>query len=223
MFSYEMHLHASPCSGGGDEIGNHIEALRKKGFSGAVLTDHFFRGDTKIDKTLPWADFVDRYADTYEKGKKLARLYDFDLLFGIEEHLWGGKEFLVYGITPDTLYRNPDLRGADLAAFCNTVHKEGGLVFQAHPFRERWYITEPGAVTETALIDGIEVYNAGNTTEENEKAAAWLAAHPMRAIAGSDAHSAAQGGRAGILSTTRVKSEAELVSLLLSGRYRLLP
>lgn len=222
MFSYEMHLHTRPCSGGGDEIGNHIEALRKKGFSGAVVTNHFFRGDTKIDRSLPWADFVDAYAEDYEKGKKIARLYDFDLLFGIEEHILNGKEYLVYGITPDVLYRHPELKNAPLAEFVGILHREGGLVFQAHPYRRRWYIAEPGVTEEYPLLDGIEVYNAGNTPEENAEAAAFLAVHPMRAIAGSDAHESLKAGRAGILSTVRIRTEKELVSLLLSGQYKLL-
>lgn len=84
MFKYEMHIHSSPCSGGGDDIRNHIAALLEKGFSGMVITNHFIRGDTRIDRLLPWKDFVDQYRKDFETGKRIAEDCDFDLLFGIE-------------------------------------------------------------------------------------------------------------------------------------------
>ena len=220
MFKYEMHVHSKP-SGGGDDIVNHIEALRKKGFSGMVITNHFFRGDTKISRTLPWNEFVDAYAEDYEKGKKIAKLYDFDLLFGIEEHIGDGREVLVYGITPDFLYTHPEIKRAEINDFVALVHKAGGLVFQAHPFRDRWYIAKPTPLDELPILDGFEVYNAGNHDDENQKAEEFSKSKTCRLIAGSDAHSSKDGGRAGIISNVRLRTEKELVACLKSGNYRI--
>ena len=221
MFKYEMHCH-SRCSGGGDDIVNHIEALRKKGFSGMVITNHFFRGDTKVSRALPWAEFIDAYRGDYEKGKKIAKLYDFDLLFGIEEHIGDGREVLVYGITPDFLYTHPEIKRADINDFVALVHRAGGLVFQAHPFRDRWYIANPTPLAELPILDGFEVYNAGNHDDENLKAEEFAKLKSCRLIAGSDAHSSKDAGRAGIISNVRLRTEKELVSCLKSGNYRIL-
>ena len=221
MFKYEMHTHSRP-SGGGDDIVNHIETLRKKGFSGMVITNHFFRGDTKVDRTLNWAEFIDAYREDYEKGKKIAKLYDFDLLFGIEEHIGDGREVLVYGITPDFLYTHPEIKRAEINDFVALIHRAGGLVFQAHPFRDRWYIAKPTPLEELPILDGIEVYNAGNHDDENAKAQEFAMGKNYRLIAGSDAHSLKDTGRAGIISNVRLRTEKELVTCLKTGNYRIL-
>ncbi len=217
-----MHMHSSPCSGGGDSIEKHIEMLRCKGFSGGVITNHFYRGDTKIDRQLPWAEFVDAYNEDYRCGKKRARLYDFDLLFGVEEHLGNGKEVLIYGLTPDFFYRHPELATASPEQYFSAVHMAGGLVFQAHPYRDRWYISEPGPLSALKLIDGIEVFNGGNSAEENAAAEELAERMNLRAVAGSDAHSSSDAGRNGILSPVRIRTENELATLLLSNNYKLL-
>lgn len=222
MFLYELHAHSSPCSGGGSNITDHIDFLRKRGFSGMVITNHFYHGDTKIDRSLPWSDFVDAYAEDFERGKQAAKLVDFDLLFGIEEHIGDGKEILIYGITPDFLYRHPDFVHADLAAIVRMVHEEGGLVFQAHPYRERWYIAEPGLCEEYRLLDGIETVNGGNTPEENAKAVALAEEKGLRAISGSDAHDFHDAGRSGISSPVRLKTNADLVACLKKRSFRIL-
>lgn len=221
MFKYEMHSH-SRLSGGGDDITSHIEQLRKKGFSGMVITNHFFRGDTKVDRTYSWTEFVDAYKQDYENGKKIARLYDFDLLFGFEEHIGDGREVLVYGVTPEFLYAHPEIKRAEINDFVAIVHKEGGLVFQAHPFRDRWYIAKPTPMDELPVLDGFEVYNAGNHDDENKKAEEFSKTKKYRLIAGSDAHSSKDAGRAGIISNVRLRTEKDLATCLKTGNYRIL-
>lgn len=216
-----MHIHSKP-SGGGEEIEKHIDSLRKKGYSGMVITNHFFHGDTKIDRNLPWNEFVDAYREDYERGKRVAGYYDFDVLFGIEEHIGGGKEVLIYGITPDFLYRNPQILKLEFSQLCLLVHQNGGLIYQAHPYRDRWYISAPGPVDSLSLVDGIEVYNAGNTPEENQKALLLAKEKGLKCIAGSDGHSLSSAGRSGILSPTRIKTNQELIHILKSGNYKII-
>ena len=100
MYLFELHAHTLPCSGGGGEMDKHIDELIRRGFSGLVITNHFYRGDTKIDSSLPWEEFVSFYEKDFEDGKKYAKNKDFDLLFGVEEHISDGREALIYGITP---------------------------------------------------------------------------------------------------------------------------
>ena len=219
MFKYEMHIHSRPCSGGGDEIENHITELKKKGYAGMVITNHFINGDTKIDRTLSWPEFVEAYREDYERGRIFAEQLDFDLLFGIEEQVGNGKEILVYGISPDFLERNPSLKSGDAAEYARLVHNEGGLVFQAHPYRDRFYITDPGPIAELELLDGIEVYNAANEPEENKKAALLAKEKGLRCTVGSDGHSKSSAGRTAIVSKERIRTNEKLVEILKSGDY----
>lgn len=221
MFRYEMHAHSSPCSGGGADIEEHIRALIEKGYAGMVITNHFIKGDTRIDRVLPWEAFVAAYREDYERGKRLADALDFDLLFGIEEHVGKGREVLIYGIEPSLLEQNPVLRTGRIEDYIRLVHEAGGMLFQAHPYRERYYIEEPGPLDELAALDGIEVYNAANKPEENEVAAALANAMGLRCIAGSDGHSTQSVGRAGILCKERIRTNAQLIRVLKDGAYEL--
>ena len=221
MFKYEMHAHSYPCSGGGADIEEHIHALIEKGFAGMVITNHFINGDTRIDRTLPWEEHVAAHREDYERGKRLADALDFDLLFGIEEHVGKGLEMLIYGIDPDFLLQNPVLRSGKVVDYARLVHAAGGLLYQAHPYRDRDYIKASGPLAELLLLDGIEVYNAGNTPEENSRAAQLAADLGLRCIAGSDGHPAKNVGRAGILCKERIRTNAQLIRVLKSGAYEL--
>ena len=219
MYIYEMHFHTEPCSGGGDKIKKQIEVMKERGYTGGFLTDHFYSGDTRIDRTLSWDAFVDEYEKAYEKGVAYGREHDFDLFFGIEEHIGNGLEILVYGITPDLLRQHPELRAGKLDDYIKIVHEAGGLIFQSHPYRERYYIVTPGPIDRLDEIDGIEVYNAANLPEENERAARLAEKKGLRCTAGSDGHSYTSCGRAGIATRVRPKNAKEMIEIMRNGDY----
>ena len=221
MFLYEMHLHTYPTSGGGAPIEEHIPVLMERGYQGCVITNHFYNGDTRVHRALPWRDFVRPYIEDYERAKRFAEHLDFDVLFGIEEQVGGGREILVYGITPEFLLAHPELRRADVPTWARLVHEAGGLIFQAHPYRRRWYISTPGPHPDLALLDGIEVYNASNAPEENQDAALLRERKSLATVAGSDGHSTASAGRAGILSPRRLYTEKDLAALLKAGEQKI--
>ena len=158
-YKYEMHIHTCPCSGGGEDIRAHIDNLIAKGYSGMVVTNHFYYGDTRIDRELPWAQFVDAYWKDYLYGLEYAKEKDFDLLFGLEEHVGDGQEILIYGITADLIAAHPELKQANAEKYAEVVHAAGGLVYQAHPYRARWYINRPLPLECLDKLDGIEVYH----------------------------------------------------------------
>ena len=65
-YQYELHMHsreASLCGKG--SIHDMIRRYADLGYTGAVITDHFFRGNTCIDRDLPWEAFVDGYSRGY--------------------------------------------------------------------------------------------------------------------------------------------------------------
>ena len=221
-YKYEMHVHTSPCSGGGAPIRDHIEALIEKGYSGMVVTNHFYMGDTKIDRSLTWSEFVESYRRDYLYGLEYARKRDFDLLFGIEEHVGGGQEILIYGITPFFLESHPELKGADAEKFAEVVHSVGGLVYQAHPYRARDYIPCPFPLDCLDKLDGIEVYNAANCPEWNDSAQRLANEKGLATIGGSDGHSINSVGLSGIAVKKRIKTNAMLIKILKDRDYTII-
>ena len=83
MYKYELHLHS--CQGskcGVSEGKEYVDFYIKNGYSGAVLTDHFFHGNTRPDRNLPWAQYMDEYLSGYYDMKRAAEGKDFEVFFG---------------------------------------------------------------------------------------------------------------------------------------------
>lgn len=219
-YKYQMHMHTFPCSACSHlDIKSLVCALYNGGYKGGVITNHFLRGNTGIDRSLPWNEFIAQFENDYVVGKRAARKLGLDLFFGIEEGVGGGKEIIPYGITPDILYRHPELRDADVALWHKIMQEEGCLLIQAHPFRERNYITSPGLLSD---IDGIEVYNHCNTLDNNLEAEDAARNSNFILTSGGDAHTEDVLCRGGIETVFRIKNEKELVKVLKSGMYKLL-
>jgi hypothetical protein len=222
LYKYEMHLHTCPCSGGGGDLRKHIDDLIAKGFAGAVVTNHFYNGDNRIDRSLSWESFTDAYKQDYLYGLEYAREVDFDLLFGLEEHVGCGQEILLYGVSADDIASHPELRSCDVEKYVDVIHSLGGLVYQAHPYRARSYVSRPVPLECLDKLDGIEVYNACNEKEWNDQAGRLADELGLRCVAGSDAHDVHTAGRGGIAAAERIRTNADLVRILKSGAYTVL-
>lgn len=222
-YKYQMHMHTLPCSKCARmDFDQLLKALASGGYSGGVITNHFFHGNTGIERRLPWKEFVDAYAEDFEFGKKIARKYDLDLLFGLEEGVGQGKEILCYGIMPEFLYAHPELRKSGLEQWSASVRAAGGVCLQAHPFRHRDYISKPGLL-ELSCIDGIEAYNACNDFADNLSALEFAQENPgMIFVSGADAHAPDKVCCAGIETRQRIADAAELVQVLQQGCYRMI-
>lgn len=169
LYKYEMHVHDSLCSHCGH---NPPEIIAKvyydRGYAGMCFTNHFLQGSTAIDKTLPWEDKVRAYWNAYLRVKDWAKDKDFDILFGLEHHYGSGKEVLTYGIDLDFLLAHPNIDVAPIKDYCDAVHEAGGFISQAHPFRRAPYI-DPNVLPQPELLDAAEIYNAGNSDEDNSR------------------------------------------------------
>ncbi len=222
-YKYQMHTHTYPCSHCAVMTPEELaKALHKGGYSGCVITNHFFNGNTGIDRRLPWNDFVKQYEIDFLECKNQAKKYNLDIIFGIEEHIGGGLEILCYGITPDILYDRPELKERGYEQWFKLVHSQGGIVIQAHPFRRRLYIPEAKPLP-FEFIDGIEVFNAGNSMRDNLEAEYLAEKHPeFICVSGADTHDESTVCLGGIISPRRIKNEKELVNLLKSGEYKLI-
>ena len=85
--------------------------------------------------------------------------------------------------------------------YIDRVHKAGGIVVHAHPFREADYINEIKLMPK--WVDGVEVYNVGNYKEEYNDRALWYAKqYDLPQTAGTDNHHLSSARLSGVLSET---------------------
>ena len=224
MYKYQMHAHTAPCSECSQMSPEKlILALKRGGYTGVVITNHFYKGYTGIDRSLSWHDFVSAYEKDYIELKSLAKNHDIDVIFGIEEHIVDGLEILCYGITPQVLYDNPSLKNASLKDWSRIIRDNGGLIIQAHPFRSRYGINNP-RVLDLSLIDGIEVYNYGNPKVDDIKALEFSKENPHLILtSGADTHNENTSTALGIKVFSRIRDEKSLASVLKSHDYTLIP
>ncbi len=188
MFKYETHLHTAEGSECGKAGGaDYAQLYKELGYDGVIVTDHFYQGNTRPDRSLPWEEFVRQYAEGYYKLKEAAK-GELDVFFGVEERFENLDEFLIYGLTPEWFMAHPELRDADRDTFLSTVKSHGAFVIQAHPFRYRDYYKGNTVHIFPKYADGIEVINASNTKLENELAYKLAKDYGKAISGGSDRH-----------------------------------
>lgn len=224
-YKYQMHTHTTPCSLCGRLTPEDLcKALIENGYQGAVITNHFYHGNSGIDRSenTSWEQFVKIYEDSYLEFKAEGEKHDLDIIFSIEESVVPGLEILCYGVTPQILYDNPQLRRGECDEWIRVMRENGVVIIQAHPYREAFYIPNPGPLP-LELVDGIEVFNRGNAKEYNDKARALANENPhLLTTSSADTHTCDTVGVGGIMTDIRIKNEKELAKLLRSGNYELI-
>lgn len=166
LSGFEIHAHTtrySTCSHMEPE--EYIDAARKKGLSGICVTEH----------------------NTFWEEKEFKKLcqYGNDLVIinGIEQRCWDGDvlqgDFLVYGckfhLDRPTVHQLIDI-----------VHKSGGIVIAAHPFRQDLGVSEE--LVHHLDLDALEVYSCNQEPWQTELAISTAEKMDIPVIAGSDAH-----------------------------------
>lgn len=225
-YKYEMHCHTGWCSACAHNSPEEMaEAYYNAGYAGMVITDHFLRGNTAVDRSLPWEEKMRRYYEAYEAARNWAASHapDFHVLFGLEHHYGDGKEVLTYGIDLPFLLDHLNLHLYSLKEYTDFVHQAGGLVVMAHPYRHASYINDE-VKPQPQYLDGAEVFNFYNTGEENREAARLAEKHGLLPTSGGDEHSStgASIGKAGIALKAPVDTGKELVEVLKSEDYRVI-
>lgn len=220
LYRYETHCHENLCSrcahSSPEEM---VRAYKDAGFAGLILTDHFIHGYTSVDQSLPWNERMQHYYNAYLQAKAEGDRLDFDVIFGIEHAHGGGQEVLVYGIDLDFLLAHPEIETASLDEFSALVHQAEGLLIQAHPYRYGdWEVP-----LRLDLVDGIEVYNAGNEAQKNRMALQKAQEKPCILTAGADSHATWEErvGSAGIALPYRISNGQQLVDALKQGHQKL--
>lgn len=187
-YLYETHMHTCQGSACGASTGaEHARAYKQLGYTGIIITDHFFRGNTAVPRDLPWEQrinwFCSGYEDAYQEGQRIG----LDVFFGWEQN-FHGDEYLVYGLDKAWLLAHPEMEHWTRQQQIDEVHKYGGCVIQAHPFRDRGYI--PALRLGRQFCDGIEAANAGNNPYNDAAALRYGQEYGFVMTAGSDNHHA---------------------------------
>ncbi len=191
-YLYETHLHTNQGSACGSNTGREMAIAHKEaGYAGIIVTDHFFYGNTKPERRLPWQDWVHEFCSGYRDAKAISKEIDLDVFFGYESG-YNGTEFLIYGMDEEWLMSHPEIKDATVEEQFKLIHEGGGVVFQAHPYREEPYIPEVRLFPE--LVDGIEVFNGSNKWTDgkdlfNERALVYAKEYDFPVTCGSDIHS----------------------------------
>jgi hypothetical protein len=96
------------------------------------------------------------------------------------------------------------------------IHNAGGMVIQAHPYRERNYISQ--IKLNPYYVDGAEVSNAGNPAEQDILAYRYALKYGLHMTAGSDMHNIeSQNTYFGIASEKPLATIQDYISLIKSG------
>ena len=226
MYKYYLHVHTSVCSCCGVSTPEEqVKAYAEKGYNGIVVTDHFICGynGTPIPRQLPWRERVDIYYTAYERAAKAAEEYEsFRAFFGAEYSYAGGHDILFYGLHREFLYNHPEIEGMPVEDMCKLLQSAGCLVVQAHPFRDRDY-NDRSVKPELYCADGVEIFNACNNDEENQRAYDYAVKYKKIMTSGGDIHNANDGriGLSGIFTEKPIESIDDLTYTLKSGNYSL--
>ena len=209
-FLYETHLHTCEASACGKVHGeDYIPYMMDKGFAGMIVTDHFFNGNTCVPEDLPWNERVDIYASGYERALKAAEGKDFTVMFGVEVNFFK-DEYLLYGIDKQWLLDNECIMDMTRIELHEAVNKAGGIMIQAHPYRERDYLSDI-KLAPAAAIDGVEIYNAANKPNMNALGYEFALPLGLPMTAGSDIHFYNDNDMGGMLFEKKIESIKDFV------------
>lgn len=215
-YIYETHSHTSQASACGRVAGrDYIDYMQKEGYNGMIITDHFFNGNSAVPRDLPWKERVEMYVSGYEDAHAAAKGTDFNVMFGIEYN-FEGDEYLIYGVDKKWLLDNGDILDKSRKEVYKIVHQGGGIMVQAHPYRERDYLTSINLTP--SIVDGIEIYNAANDDNMNALGYCYAKELDVPMSAGSDIHFYYDGPKGGMRFEEKIETVQDYAKAFMERR-----
>ena len=217
-YLYETHMHT--CQGSACGVSTGAEQARfysEMGYTGIFVTDHFTGGNTAMPRDLPWRERIERFCAGYEEALAEGQKRGLDVFFAWEQN-YDGDEYLVYGPDKAWLIAHPDIEHWSRAEQLEQIHRAGGAVIQAHPFRNRDYIRH--ILLGRKYCDGIELANAGNAPDFDLCAKHYAEACGFLTTAGSDNHNCKKQDPArlmGVAVRERLHSAFDYARLIRAG------
>ena len=219
-YRYDLHVHTYEGSACARSLAADLADFYKaKGYDGIVITDHFWCGNTRVDRDLPWKEWLAEFRHGYENAKARGDEIGLSVFYGWE-YSFHGIDFLTYGLDNDWLEQYPDIVRMDIVDYLNLVRDAGAYVIHAHPFLEARYI--PYIRLLPRQVDAVEVCNAPKTPFCNGLALHYARAYDLTETGGSDCHSVEATALSGIEVNHPVNSMTELISVLKNREHRVI-
>ena len=220
MYKYETHLHTCPvsaCSKATPE--ESVEFYKEIGYDGIFITNHFFDGNTRIDRNLPWEKQITQYFSDYEKALEYAEKTGGIKVFCGVEMGAAGSHFLVYGLDKQWYIENPQVLTLQYTDKIKFIEENGGFIIHAHPFREDHFINHIRLFPRH--VHAVEIINACRNSFENEMAHHYADSYGLLHFAGSDNHCAGHLQKlAGVESDEPINSVEEFISAAKDGKFK---
>lgn len=217
----ELHTHTAETSNCGVANAKElVDSYISKGYSTVVITDHlsthtYFKYDYN---DLSWEEKIDIFLRGYKTAREYAK-NKLNVLLGMEIRFDNdsANDYLVFGIDEYFLRNNGNLIDMDIESFSSLAHKNGLLIYQAHPFRDGLTRADAG------LLDGAEVYNGCvRHNSRNPYALKWASENGLKKISGSDFHKTEDVAHGGIITASEIKNNSDLLKILKSENYKLI-
>lgn len=199
-YKYDFHCHVHEGSNDSKVCAKeYIDSLIEKGFTGLLVTDH----------------------NTYNGYRYIKNNYinnDLVILKGIEYSTLDAGHILV--IMPDNYYLDDiERKSAKLIDLIGYVHKHGGILGPAHPFSEPYLSIFSSNKYKNNFdickqFDFIEIFNAGEKGEENQRAKQIAHDYGLFTTAGSDAHYTEHCGKAYIEICEKITTNNQLIKYI---------
>ena len=185
-YLYETHLHTSQGSACGVSRGReYIRGYLDRGYTGIIVTDHFYRGNCAVIQNLSWDRWVRRFCQGFEDAREEGERQGLDVFFGWEE-TYDGDDYLIYGLDKEWLLEHQEACRWTRKEQFEEVRRYGGCVVQAHPFRQAYHIRR--IHLSAGAVDAVETANAGNDRSFDALARAYAGKLGLPVTAGSDIH-----------------------------------
>ena len=222
MKKYELHAHTSECDLYSQVSGKeHVRRLYEKGYSGMVITDHYFCHfndwffEELCGKTKE--EIIKRRLKGYYAAREEGEKIGFTVLPGAEVRFDGQiNDYLIYGADEEFFYKAPYLNELSGLEELKSILPDDIVIVQAHPFRNKMTVCDP------SHLFGIEVYNGVTEDYRNEMALGFASHYGKAFTSGSDTHGHDAVGRGGIATERDIKTPKQLAEVLKSGQYSLI-
>lgn len=195
-YKYETHFHTDETSFCGKvPAATGVRLYHQAGYTGIIVTDHYFRGFFDIHPFSKWERKIDLFLNGYRNALEEGLRLGMDIQLGMELRFDENfNDYLVCGFDEDFLLTNRKLYRLGLEGFRRLTAGSGIAIVQAHPFRFGMTLAPP------ELIDGIEVYN-GNPRHDskNHLALEHAESNNLKMVSGSDFHRIGDEARGGII------------------------
>lgn len=208
---FDMHCHTKEGSLDGKVmIEEYIRRLREQGFGGMLVSDH---------------NSYDGYRE-WKKSVKDRQYQDFVVLKGVEYDTMDCGHILV--IMPEGVKLwILEMRGLPVDMLIRIVHFYGGILGPAHPYGEKYLSAMTTRLRKerykkklsslVSQFDFIEIFNACEKKETNDKAYELAKEYGKPGFGGSDAHKTDCIGKAYTELPDNIRTESDLIAYIKSN------